>query len=260
MANTLPADSNSILYEGLRDASGTQFVAKQAGTVTTDGGGIKSAPQVVSGTVAANAGTNLNTSLLALEAGGNLATLTANHPAKGQATMANSTPVAIATDQSNVPANIKQVNGATLALGQTTASASLPMVIASDQTAVAIAPPAPSSATYLTSAGRTTTQTQGDQANTLYKGVAVVLDMTVVGTGSVTLEIDVKDPASGKYIALLTGAAVITNVTNVYTVYPGAPVTTNVSANAQIWATWRIKVTANNANSATYTVGYTLLP
>jgi hypothetical protein len=83
----------------------------------------------------------------------------------------------------------------------------------------------------------------------------VVLDMTVVGTGSVTLTIQGKDEASGKYYTLLAGAAVTTNSTNVYTVFPGAPATANVSANDIVPRTFRILVTANNANSATYSVG-----
>lgn len=68
------------------------------------------------GQVTSNAGVNLNTSALALESGGNLASIksdadsivtnTANIPAKGQATMANSTPVVIASNQSTV--NISQ--------------------------------------------------------------------------------------------------------------------------------------------------------
>jgi len=114
--------------------------------------------------------------------------------------------------------------------------------------------------TFLASGARTTTQTQVDQVNQAFAGIVVVLDMTVVGTGSVTLEIDGKDITSGKYVALLTGAAVITNSVNVYRLYPAFPVTTNVSANDYLWSVWRIKVTANNANSATYSVGYVLLP
>jgi hypothetical protein len=50
----------------------------------------------------ANAGTNLNTSALALETGGNLSTIATNTgkiPSKGTATIANSTPVNIASDQ-----------------------------------------------------------------------------------------------------------------------------------------------------------------
>ncbi len=113
--------------------------------------------------------------------------------------------------------------------------------------------------TLLASAARTTTQTVADQTNYNARGIVVVLDMTVVGTGSVTLEIDAKDPVSGKYYAVLTGAAVTTNSTNVYTVYPGNTVTANVSASTVLPRTWRVKVTANNANSATYSVGAMLI-
>src|SRR5690349_8386829 len=52
----------------------------------------------------------------------------------------------------------------------------------------------------IASAAYTTTQTPADQTNFLGRGVIVVLDMTVVTAGpSVTLEIDGKDPVSGKY-------------------------------------------------------------
>lgn len=112
----------------------------------------------------------------------------------------------------------------------------------------------------ITAAAATTTQTGPDMANTSHRGVKVVLDMTTVGTGSVTLTIQGKDNASGKYYTLLAGAAVITNSTNVYTVYPSLPATANVSANDVLPKTFRILVTANNANAATYTVGVTMLP
>jgi hypothetical protein len=114
-------------------------------------------------------------------------------------------------------------------------------------------------AALVTASGATTTQTGSDQTNFNGRGVIVVLDMTTAGSGSVTLEIDGKDAASGKYYPLLTGAAVVSNTTNVYTVYPGAPATANVSANAPLPRTWRVKVTANNANAATYTVGASVI-
>lgn len=60
-----------------------------------DGSGVT---QPVSGTVTANAGTNLNTSALALETGGNLATIKTNTdkiPALGQALAAASVPVVL---------------------------------------------------------------------------------------------------------------------------------------------------------------------
>lgn len=113
--------------------------------------------------------------------------------------------------------------------------------------------------TLITASASTTTKTSADQINTDGRGVIVVLDMTTVGTGSVTLTIQGKDVASGKYYTLLSGAAVTTNSTNVYTVYPGAPATANVSANSPLPRTWRVNVTANNANATTYTVGASVL-
>lgn len=124
-----------------------------------------------------------------------------------------------------------------------------------------MANPSPSSATFLASAAQTTTQTQADQTNYPgYRGIRVVVDTTVFGTGSVTVQIQAKDTASGKYHTLLTGAAIVSVSTNVYTIFPGAPVTANVSANTQLGPLWRILATANNANSQTYSIGYELLP
>lgn len=54
---------------------------------------------VDAGSLTANAGTNLNTSLLALESGGHLASIDTHTPALGQTTMSASSPVAFASDQ-----------------------------------------------------------------------------------------------------------------------------------------------------------------
>jgi hypothetical protein len=113
--------------------------------------------------------------------------------------------------------------------------------------------------TLLASASRTTTQTSADITTYNASGIHVVLDMTVVGTGSVTVTINGKDAVSGKYYLLLSGAAVITNSTNVYKIFPGAPATANVSANDHLPRTIQIVVTHNNGNAATYSVGYSLL-
>lgn len=113
--------------------------------------------------------------------------------------------------------------------------------------------------TLIPSAAFTTTQTSADQINTSGRGVRVVLDVTNVGTGSVTLEIDAKDVASGKYIALLTGAAVITTSTNVYEVYPGLTPIANAVVSDVLPHTWRVKIVANNVNSAIYSVGASYL-
>jgi hypothetical protein len=114
------------------------------------------------------------------------------------------------------------------------------------------------SVTLLTSASRTTTQTSADIPNPVGRFLHVILDTTTIGTGSVTVTINGKDPASGKYYLLLSGAAVITNTTSVYKVGPGLPATANVSANDMVPELFQIVVTANNANAVVYSVGYNL--
>lgn len=113
--------------------------------------------------------------------------------------------------------------------------------------------------TLLASAARTATLQSSDQTNYNGRGLHVVLDVTSAGTGSITLTIQAKDALSGKYYTLLAGAAVTTNSTNVYKVYPGFPATANVSANDLLPRTWRIDVTHNNGNSITYSVGASVI-
>lgn len=112
--------------------------------------------------------------------------------------------------------------------------------------------------TLLASASRTTTQTSADITTYNLSGISVFLNMTVVGTGSVTVTINGKDPASGVYYNILTGAAVVTNVGNLYRIMPGIPAAANKDVNAYLPRIIQIVVTANNANAATYSVGYTL--
>ena len=116
-----------------------------------------------------------------------------------------------------------------------------------------------SDVTVFASAAQTTTQIQGDQTNSTARGIKVVLNVTVAGTGSITLEIDGKDAASGAYYPILTGVAVTANGTVVYTIYPGLTAVANSVVSDVLPHTWRIKVTANNANSITYSVGASLL-
>lgn len=113
--------------------------------------------------------------------------------------------------------------------------------------------------TLLASAARTTTQTGADITNLSGNALMVVLDMTTVGTGSVTLTIEGKDSASGKYRTLLAGAAVTTNSTNLYKVGPTIAAAANAIGQDYLPPVFRITVTANNANSATYSVGYAVV-
>lgn len=125
-----------------------------------------------------------------------------------------------------------------------------------DQTAIAGNSEFPA---LITAAGVTTSQNSGDQVNINGRGIKIILSTTAIGTGSVTLEIDGKDPASGAYYPILTGAAVTTDTTVVYTVYPGLTAAANSVANDVLPRTWRVLVTANNANPATYSVGATVI-
>jgi hypothetical protein len=113
--------------------------------------------------------------------------------------------------------------------------------------------------TLIASAAFTTTQTTADQINLYGTGIRITLDVTVAGTGSITLEIDAKDVASGKYVAQLTGVAVTTISTNVYVIYPGLTPIANAVVSDALAHTWRVRVNANNANSMTYSLGVSIL-
>ncbi len=99
-----------------------------------------------------------------------------------------------------------------------------------------------------------------DHANMGHRGVKVVLVTSVFGSG-VTLTIQSKDRASGVYSTLLAGAEVVSNTTNVYTVYPGLTASGNVTATDVLPETWRIKVASSslaitvvNTGTKTFTV------
>jgi len=123
--------------------------------------------------------------------------------------------------------------------------------------------------TLLASAARTATTTSADQTNKgenlNVRGVLVTLDVTAItATPSITLSIQAKDPASGKYEALLTASAAVTATgTHSYLVYPGAG-----SASGDVTQvagfvlpnTWRISVAHGDTDSITYSAGGMLLP
>ena len=111
---------------------------------------------------------------------------------------------------------------------------------------------------WLASASRTTTQTSADIETASFNDLEVTVVTTVIGTGSITLTINAKDVASGTYRLLLSGAAITTNTTNVYKVSNFIPAVANVSALDELPEIIQLVITANNANPATYSVGYDL--
>lgn len=108
-------------------------------------------------------------------------------------------------------------------------------------------------------AGLTATASSNDLANPYGKGVKVVFDVTAGTSLSLVLTIEGKDPASGKYYTILTGASVTGAATNVYTVYPGVTTASNVAVSNVIPRTWRVTVTASNTNAGAYTVGASVI-
>lgn len=107
------------------------------------------------------------------------------------------------------------------------------------------------------SASQTTTQTSADIPTNGALNLVFVLDATANpgGLGSVTVKVQGKDKASGKYYDILAGAAVTTVSTNRYKVLPNIAAVANSIAQDLIPDMIRFIVTANNANPMTYSLG-----
>lgn len=132
LSSVLPTGASTAAKQPAIGTAGTpsaDIITVQGATsmtaLKTDGSAVT---QPVSGTLTANAGTNLNTSALALETGGNLAT-----------TATNTGTLAGAVTSSVVQENVKQINGVTPLMGNgVTGTGSQRVTIASDNTAFAV--------------------------------------------------------------------------------------------------------------------------
>lgn len=114
--------------------------------------------------------------------------------------------------------------------------------------------------TLLASAARTATISSSDVSNGRRNGIHIILDVTAItGAPSITLKIEGKDAASGKYYTILESAAITGVSTNIYKVFPAATAAANSVVNDVIPKTWRVTVTHTNADSITYSVGYSLV-
>lgn len=112
---------------------------------------------------------------------------------------------------------------------------------------------------FLPSASRTTTQTSADIDTQAAVGLIVTTDITIIGTGSITVTINRKDWTSGKYTPILSSAALVANGTTVLKINPTMPASANLVGQDMLPQTIQIVVTANNANPVTYSVGYDLI-
>lgn len=96
------------------------------------------------------------------------------------------------------------------------------------------------------------------QQNLDGRGLLLVIDVTAISGTSPTLTVTVKghDAASDKDFTLLASAALAAVGTTVLTIYPGAAVTANVSANSPLPLEWSVSaVVGGTTPSVTATVG-----
>lgn len=109
----------------------------------------------------------------------------------------------------------------------------------------------------LPTGARTTTQTSVDISSARKEALHLVVDVTA-NAGSITPKIEGKD-ANGIYYTILTGVALTSTGTTILKVGRGMLGSANYIANDQLPAWFRVTVTANNANSVTYSVGAELM-
>ena len=111
----------------------------------------------------------------------------------------------------------------------------------------------------LSGVGQTTSQNSADLLNPYGRGVKVFVNVSLIGTGSVTVTIQGKDPGSGTYYTILASAAIVANGFTVLSVYPGLVAAANSAVNDVLPRQWRVQATANNANAANYSVGASVI-
>ena len=114
------------------------------------------------------------------------------------------------------------------------------------------------SQTLLASAARTTAQTSQDFSAEEVLSSDFVFNVTLdPGTASVTPSIEGKDPVSGAYYTILTGAAVAATGVTVMRVGPTITAAANVAANAILPKEFRVSVAVADAESLTYSFSVT---
>lgn len=112
----------------------------------------------------------------------------------------------------------------------------------------------------LSSAVRAATVTGVSRKNYGHRGIVLTFDQTVVpGVVTTTPKIQGQDPASGKWVDILAGAAQVGVATIQLKVYPGLVAAANLVANDVLPRTWRFVVTHSGAGNFTYSVGASLI-
>lgn len=144
-------------------------------------------------------------------------------------------------------------------LGRTIGAESTPVVLASDIPVAIVLPSANvNTGALINAVSATTTQFSADQTNTNYRGLILVCNISGIVGGTIAVSVQGKDPVSGNYYTLFTGAAVATAILTTYQVYPGS-IPAVSTYNGPLPYAWRVMVTAVNALPVTYTVSATLI-
>lgn len=101
-----------------------------------------------------------------------------------------------------------------------------------------------------------------DQTNLVGRGVKLAIDITAItGTGpTLTVKIQGKDAASGKYYDILSSAALSAAGTTVLEVYPGIANAANAAQGVTLPKTWRVSYAIGGTTPAvTATVGASVI-
>lgn len=91
-------------------------------------------------------------------------------------------------------------------------------------------------------------------------GLVVVINISAVtSTPSIVFTIQGKDPSSNTYYDILSSAALAAAAQTVLRVHPDLTAAANTIAKDMLPRVWRIKAVHGNTNSATYTVGASMV-
>jgi hypothetical protein len=95
-----------------------------------------------------------------------------------------------------------------------------------------------------------------DQQNYLWRCVSVLINVTAFVAGTYTPTIQGKDPVSGNYYTILTGAAMASAIQQpTLRVCPGITPVANVAVSDILPRTWRVTFAGATGQSMTFSVG-----
>lgn len=106
----------------------------------------------------------------------------------------------------------------------------------------------------LESEARTQDANSDDQINESGQGILLYINISIVGSGTITPQIQVKDSVSENYRTIWAATtALATNGLHVYALAPGAGALSYTEfAPLLLGRTWRLRMIAVNANVCTY--------